>query len=73
MEHGVQDVQPESMQFLSQEPVAHGLDSSTVLQAIPPFFGFIKMDRVWDCRPPPHSAVHFDQPDQADISQLMGQ
>merc|ERR1719453_1073332 len=73
MVHGVQEVHFASLQFLSQDPVAHGLDSSTVLHAIPPFFGLTRIERVWDCKPPPHSAVHFDQPDHSDMSQLMGQ
>jgi len=73
MEHGDHLVHFARKQFLSQDPVAHGLDSSTVLQAMPPFFGLVRMERVWDCKPPPHSAVHFDQPDQADMSQLIGQ
>merc|ERR1719230_1459325 len=73
MEQGVHGVHLPSRQFLSQEKVAHGRDSSTVLQAIPPFFGLTRMERVWDCKPPPHSAVHFDHPDHADIAQSMGQ
>merc|ERR1719161_2414177 len=39
---------------------------------MPPFFGFTRMLRVCDSTPPSHSAVHFDQPDHADMTQSTG-
>merc|ERR1719326_1581894 len=39
MEHGVQLVHLASQQSRSQDPVAHGRDSSTVLHERPPFLG----------------------------------
>merc|ERR1719456_2190170 len=52
--------------------VLQGRDSSTVLQEVPPCIGLARMSRVRDSKPPSQSAVHFDQPDHSDISQLTG-
>ena len=35
-----------SLQFRSQEPVSHALDSWAVLHDMPPFFGLVRMLRV---------------------------
>lgn len=72
-EQGDQSVHLERMQLRSHDPVAHASDSSTVLHDKPPFLGLTKIERVCDLNPPPHSAVHSDQPDHSDISQSMGQ
>jgi len=53
--------------------VLHGRDSSTVLHCSPPFSGLCWIARVFDCKPPSHSAVHLDQPDHMDMWQSTGQ
>jgi len=59
-------------QSRSQDIVLHGRASSTVLHICPPLDGLVKMLRVCPCTPPSQSAVHFDQPDHSDMSQLTG-
>jgi hypothetical protein len=50
----------------------HGLASLTAEQLLPPFLGFVKIDRVRSSTPPSQSLEHFDQPDHLDIKQSTG-
>jgi hypothetical protein len=72
MEQGDQAVQSSRVQSRSQEPVLQGLPSLTAEQPFPPFFGFVRMDRVRSSTPPSQSLEHFDQPDHLDIKQSTG-
>merc|ERR1719420_482449 len=72
-EHGDQSVQGASSQSRSQDIVLHGTVSMTVLQDMPPFFGFTRMLRVRDLVPPPHSSrVHAEYRDHSDSTQSTG-
>jgi hypothetical protein len=52
--------------------VLHGLASLTAEQPLPPFFGFVRIERVRSSTPPSQSFEHFDQPDHLDIKQSTG-
>merc|ERR1719261_2005492 len=72
-EHGDQSVQGASSQSRSQDIVLHGTVSMTVLQDMPPFFGFTRMLRVRDLVPPPHSSrVQAEYRDHSDSTQSTG-
>merc|ERR1719473_127013 len=72
MEHGDHDVHSSRVQSRSQDPVLQGLPSLTALQPFPPFFGFVRIERVRSSTPPSQSLEHFDQPDHLDIKQSTG-
>merc|ERR1719361_1992926 len=67
MEHGVQSLHTSNAQFRSHDSVLQFSDSWTVSQALPPFFAFVRIERVLTRTPPSHSFEHFDQPDHSDI------
>jgi hypothetical protein len=60
------------VQSRSQDPVLQGLPSLTAEQPLPPFFGFVRIDRVLSSTPPSQSLEHFDHPDHRDIKQSTG-
>mmetsp|Transcript_65589 Transcript_65589/g.211584 ORF Transcript_65589/g.211584 Transcript_65589/m.211584 type:complete len:254 (+) Transcript_65589:1101-1862(+) len=61
--------QPPSLQSWSQEPVLQSRASCTLSHSSPPLPGLVRIERVLDWRPLPHSLVHCVQPDQSDITQ----
>mmetsp|Transcript_123741 Transcript_123741/g.346551 ORF Transcript_123741/g.346551 Transcript_123741/m.346551 type:complete len:204 (-) Transcript_123741:1356-1967(-) len=67
--HGDHLLQRSNLQFRSQLPVLHASVSTGVSQNLPPWFGFTSTERVFCRAPPPHSFVHFDQPDHFDMTQ----
>merc|ERR1719379_2652710 len=72
MEQGDHELQSSSAQSRSQEPVLHGSSSWTVSHDLPPFFAFVRTERVRIRTPLSHSFVHLDQPDHSDITQSTG-